>query len=64
MENQVNTEKIIFEVVAGVRSKTQKGDISEALYQSGAISKDQYTSLKKRDPLWTGNPIHQKQLRK
>jgi hypothetical protein len=57
MNKQVDAEKIIFDIVAKGKSRSQHGDISDALYAGGAISKDQFDSLKKRDPQWTGNPI-------
>ena len=51
------SEKLIREVIAKAVSRGPSGDISDALYAGGAISKDQYQSLKKRDPHVTGNPI-------
>jgi hypothetical protein len=54
---QINTEKLIFDIVAKGKSRSQTGDISDALFAGGAISKEQHDSLKKRDKQWTGNPI-------
>jgi len=50
-------ENLIFEIVAKSFGKGQHGDISDALRASGAISDEQYKSLKKRDKQWTGNPL-------
>ena len=50
-------EKMIFDIVAKGKSRSTHGDISDALKDSGAITEEQYKSLKKRDKQWTGNPL-------
>lgn len=53
----MNTEKIVFEIVAGGRSRSQTGDVSKALREQGFFGKDKST-LEKRDPLLSGgNPV-------
>ena len=53
------TENMIFEVVAGARSVSQKGDISKFLEDQGFFGdKGMPKSLKERDPQWSGgNPV-------
>jgi len=54
----MNTEKMIFEIIAKSKGSSQKGDVSQALYAQGFFDKGVLPSaLKGRDPNITGNPI-------
>ena len=52
----MNTEKMIFDIVAASRSNSQKGDLGDLL--GDIISPEQKKTLKNRDKLLSGgNPI-------
>ena len=53
----MNTEKIIFEIVAKGKGRSQTGDVSQALREQGFFDSGK-SSLEKRDPLLSGgNPV-------
>jgi hypothetical protein len=55
----MDTEKLVFEIIATGPSKSQKGDVVQYLLEQGFFDDDKSMadSLKKRDKLPGGNPI-------
>lgn len=58
----MNTEKIVFEIVAGSMSRSQKGDVSQHLLEQGFFDEKTMPESLKQRKQFPANPVDVKDL--